>query len=92
MDAAAQTHPPATITFLFADGGITLLTRYEGGFDASNPTHQAASLLGAKMHDLAEPTSKLIDLSQDEADGISAGGPTAAIVASRAGLVEPAQG
>ena len=64
---------PATITFLVNDGAITLLTRYEGGFDAGNPAHQAAALLGAKMHDLAEPTSPLIDLSEAEAQAMSAG-------------------
>ena len=83
---------PATITFLLVDGGITLLTRYEGGFDASNPTHQAASLLGAKMHELADPASPLIDLSESEMAAIQAGGSTAAIAAARAGLVEPVQG
>ena len=83
---------PATITFLLIDGGITLLTRYEGGFDASNPTHQAASLLGAKMNDLADATSPLIDLSESEAQAIAAGGPTAAIAAAHSGLVEPGQG
>ena len=71
--APASQAAPATITFLLADGGITLLTRYEGGFDASNPAHQAAALLGAKMHDLAEPTSPLIDLSEAEAQAMSAG-------------------
>ena len=93
----AQTQPasqaaPATITFLLVEGGITLLTRYEGGFDASNPAHQAASLLGAKMHDLADATSPLIDLTEDQASAIAAGGSTAAIVAARTGLVEPVQG
>ena len=83
---------PATITFLLVDGGITLLTRYEGGFDASNPAHQAASLLGAKMHDLADPTSPLIDLSEEQAQAIAKGGPTAAIVAAHSGLVEPVEG
>ena len=83
---------PATITFLLVDGGITLLTRYEGGFDASNPTHQAASLLGAKMRDLAEPASPLIDLTEEQAQAIAAGGNPASIVAARAGLVEPVQG
>lgn len=80
---------PATITFLLVDGGITLLTRYEGGFDASNPTHQAASLLGAKMHELAEPASPLIDLSEAEMQAIQAGGSAAAIAAMHSGLVEP---
>lgn len=88
----ASQSAPATITFLLVDGGITLLTRYEGGFDASNPTHQAASLLGAKMHDLAEPVSPLIDLSEAEVQAIQAGGNPASIAAARAGLVEPAQG
>lgn len=83
---------PATITFLLVDGGIALLTKYEGGFDASNPTHQAASLLGAKMHDLAEPVSPLIDLSEAEVQAIQAGGNPAVIAAARAGLVEPVQG
>ena len=93
----AQTQPasqaaPATITFLLVEGGITLLTRYEGGFDASNPAHQAASLLGAKMHELAEPASPLIDLSESEVQAIQAGGSPAAIAAAHAGLVEPVQG
>ena len=88
---ASQT-APATITFLVVDGGITLLTRYEGGFDASNVAHQAASLLGAKMHDLADPTSPLIDLSEEQAQAIAKGGPTAAIVAAHSGLVEPVEG
>lgn len=83
---------PATITFLVNDGAITLLTRYEGGFDRENPAHQAASLLGAKMHDLAEPTSPLIDISQGEAEAIAAGAPTAGIVAAHAGLVELVEG
>ena len=83
---------PATITFLVVDGGITLLTRYEGGFNAGNPAHQAASLLGAKMHELAEPTSPLIDISEGEALALRAGGDTASIVAAHSGLVEPVQG
>jgi hypothetical protein len=83
---------PATITFLLVDGGITLLTRYEGGFDANNPTHQAASLLGAKMHELAKPASPLIDLSEEQAQAIAAGGNPANLIAARAGLVEPVQG
>lgn len=92
-----QTQPasqsaPATITFLLVDGGITLLTRYEGGFDASNPTHQAASLLGAKMHELADPTSPLIDLTEEQAQAIAKGGNPASIVAAHTGLVEPVQG
>lgn len=90
--APASSHAPATITFLVVDGGITLLTRYEAGFDASNPAHQAAALLGAKMGDLADPTSPLIDISEGEAQAIAAGGTRAAIVAGHAGLVEPAQG
>lgn len=88
----ASSHAPATISFLVVDGGITLLTRYEGGFDASNPAHQAASLLGAKMNDLADPVSPLIDLSEAEAQAIAAGGAQAVIAAGHAGLVEPAQG
>lgn len=88
---ASQT-APATITFLMVDGGITLLTRYEGGFDASNPTHQAASLLGAKMADLADPTSPLIDLSESEVQAIQQGGSAGAIAAMHSGLIEPVQG
>lgn len=88
----ASQSAPATIKFFLVDGGITLLTRYEGGFDASNPTHQAASLLGAKMHELADPTSPLIDLTEEQAQHIAKGGSTATIVAARTGLVEPAQG
>ena len=83
---------PATITFLVNDGAITLLTRYEGGFDRENPAHQAASLLGAKMHDLAEPQSPLIDLSQAEVNAIEEGGEPATIAAMRAGLIEPVEG
>lgn len=88
----ASQSAPATITFLLLAGGITLLTHYEGGFDEHNPAHQAASLLGAKMHDLAEPVSPLIDLSEAEVQAIQAGGNPASIAAARAGLVEPAQG
>lgn len=92
-----QTQPasqsaPATITFLLVDGCITLLTRYKGGFDANNPTHQAASLLGAKMHELADPTSPLIDLTEEQAQAIAKGGNPASIVAAHTGLVEPVQG
>jgi hypothetical protein len=44
------------------------------------------------MHDLAEPTSPLIDISLGEAEAIAAGAPTAGIVAAHAGLVEPVEG
>lgn len=90
--APASSHPPATISFLVVDGGITLLTRYEGGFDAGNPAHQAAALLGAKMNDLADAASPLIDLSKAEAQAIAAGDAQAVIAAARAGLVEPTKG
>ena len=88
----ASSHAPATITFLVVDGGITLLTRYENGFDASNPAHQAAALLGAKMNDLAAPVSPLIDISEGEAQAIAAGGAQAVIAARHSGLVEPVEG
>ena len=88
--APASQSAPATITFILIDGGITLMTRYEGGFDADNPTHQAASLLGAKMHELADAHSPLIDLTEAQAAIIAAGGGHASIVAAHAGLVEPA--
>ena len=88
----ASQSPTATITFILIDGGITLLTRYEGGYDSDNPTHMAASLLGAKMHELADAHSPLIDLTEAQAAIIAAGGSHASSIAARTGLVEQAQG
>ena len=82
----------ATITITETDGALTLLTTYEGGFDRENPAHQAAALLGAKMTDLAEPQSPLVDLSAQQVADIQAGGLPAAIASLRSGLVEPVEG
>ena len=66
---------PATITFKATAGGaLEMLTAYEGGYDAENPAHLAAAMLGQKMNDLAEPQGDPINLTQAEVDALQQSG------------------
>ncbi len=60
---------PATITFKATSGGaLEMLTAYEGGYNAENPAHLAAAMLGQKMNDLAKPQGDPINLTQAEVE------------------------
>lgn len=82
----------AVITIKPASGGaIQMLTHYEGGYDADNPAHLAAAMLGQRMDDLAEPQGDPVELTQAQVDALQAGAElpaTAApqLVIARAGL------
>ena len=66
---------PATITIRPAAGGaLEMLTAYEGGYDAENPAHLAAAMLGQRMDDLAEPQGDPVELTQAQVDAHLAGG------------------
>ncbi len=65
---------PATITFKATpSGALEMLTAYEGGYNADNPAHLAAAMLGQKMNDLAEPQGDPINLTQAEVDALQSG-------------------
>ena len=65
---------PATITFKATAGGaLEMLTAYEGGYDAENPAHLAAAMLGQRMNDLADPQGDPIELTQAQVDALQAG-------------------
>lgn len=64
----------ATITLKTTAGGaLEMLTAYEGGYNADNPAHLAAAMLGQKMNDLAEPQGDPINLTQAEVDALQSG-------------------
>lgn len=66
---------PATITFKATQGGaLEMLTAYEGGYDAENPAHLAAAMLGQRMNDLAEPQGDPIELTQAEVEALQQSG------------------
>ena len=66
---------PATITFKATAGGaLEMLTSYEGGYDAENPAHLAAAMLGQRMNDLAEPQGDPINLTQAEVEAYQQSG------------------
>jgi hypothetical protein len=66
---------PATITFKATQGGaLEMLTNYEGGYNAENPAHLAAAMLGQKMNDLAEPQGDPIELTQAQVDALQQSG------------------
>lgn len=66
---------PATITFKATAGGaLEMLTAYEGGYNAENPAHLAAEMLGQKMNDLAEPQGDPINLTQAEVEAYQQSG------------------
>ena len=66
---------PATITFKATpSGALEMLTAYEGGYNADNPAHLAAAMLGQKMNDLAEPQGDPINLTQAEVDALQQSG------------------
>jgi hypothetical protein len=66
---------PATITFKATSGGaLEMLTAYEGGYDANNPAHLAAAMLGQRMNDLAEPQGDPIELTQAQVDALQQSG------------------
>ncbi len=69
-----MTTATATITFKATKGGaLEMLTAYEGGYDAENPAHLAAAMLGQKMNDLAEPQGEPVSLTQEQFDAFQAG-------------------
>ncbi len=64
----------ATITFKVASGGaLQMLTAFVGGYDADNPAHLAAAMLGQKMNDLADPQGDPIELTQAQVEAMQAG-------------------
>lgn len=66
---------PATITFKATAGGaLEMLTAYEGGYNAENPAHLAAAMLGQRMNDLAEPQGDPIELTQAQVDALQQSG------------------
>ena len=66
---------PATITLKATAGGaLEMLTAYEGGYDAENPAHLAAAMLGQRMNDLAEPQGDPINLTQAEVEACQQSG------------------
>ncbi len=65
----------ATITFKVASGGaLQMLTAFVGGYDADNPAHLAAAMLGQRMNDLAEPQGDPINLTQAEVEAFQQSG------------------